>query len=191
MRHVHAEQPHFIAAVVADAKADARNRGERSKFHGRADALRQVLRLMLQSDGFLGLCLYRAQARLDVLGMRFASNVLRRIAAVAANVSIGRTVILRPGVILAHGDVVIDGFVEIDTGTFIAPGAAIGLSGPARKGHMRGPTIGKNVWIGTGSKILGPLTIGDGARIGANAVVLDDVPAKATAAGVPATIVRR
>jgi serine O-acetyltransferase len=51
------------------------------------------------------------------------------------------------------------------------------------------PVIGANVLIGTGAKILGSVTVGDGARIGANAVVLADVPPRATAVGVPAKII--
>ena len=49
--------------------------------------------------------------------------------------------------------------------------------------------MGKNVTIGTGARLLGPITIGDGARIGANAVVLKDVPPGASAVGVPAKII--
>lgn len=51
------------------------------------------------------------------------------------------------------------------------------------------PTIGSRVYIGAGARVLGPITIGDGARIGANAVVLCDVPPNATAVGIPARIV--
>lgn len=54
-----------------------------------------------------------------------------------------------------------------------------------------GPTVGSNVYVGTGAKILGPVKIGDGAQIGANAVVLEDVPEGCTAVGVPAKIIRR
>ncbi|GAB4523974.1 MAG: hypothetical protein Kow00133_12060 [Amphiplicatus sp.] len=53
------------------------------------------------------------------------------------------------------------------------------------------PVLGKNVFVGAGARILGPVTIGDNARIGANAVVLKDVPADATAVGVPARIILR
>ena len=53
-----------------------------------------------------------------------------------------------------------------------------------------GPTIEHDVRIGTGAKVLGAITVGRGARIGSNAVVLDDVPAAATAVGIPARIVR-
>lgn len=61
-------------------------------------------------------------------------------------------------------------------------------------GQMSGagaPVLGKKVYVGAGAKILGAVTIGDNARIGANAVVLTDVPADATAVGVPARVTRR
>jgi serine O-acetyltransferase len=191
MAHRRASQPRFVAAIVADAKMAARERGERATFRGRIDALTQVLRLAVECDGFLGLFLYRAQARLDALGMHFASNVVRRLAVITANVSIGRTVLVQPGVFLAHGDVIIDGLVDIGAGTVIMPRVTIGLKDGPLTGGMRGPIIGKNVKIGTGAKILGPITLHDGARVGANAVVLADVPAHATAVGVPATVVAR
>lgn len=54
----------------------------------------------------------------------------------------------------------------------------------------RAPTIGSHVLIGCGAKLIGPITIGDGVRIGANAVVLNDVPAGATVVGIPASVVR-
>jgi serine O-acetyltransferase len=53
------------------------------------------------------------------------------------------------------------------------------------------PRLGNNVYVGAGAKVLGPITIGDGASIGANAVVLADVPPHATAVGIPARIARQ
>ena len=52
------------------------------------------------------------------------------------------------------------------------------------------PVIGSNVYIGAGAKVLGDITVGDGARIGANAVVLSNVPPQCTVVGIPAQIVR-
>ena len=60
------------------------------------------------------------------------------------------------------------------------------LGGTSLKKEKRHPTLGNDVVVGAGAKILGPINIGDGARIGANAVVVRDVPAHATAVGVPA-----
>jgi serine O-acetyltransferase len=81
--------------------------------------------------------------------------------------------------------VVIDGFVEIHRGVRIMPGVTIGV-----RDGFRGPTIKQDVRIGTGAKVLGAITVGRGARIGANAVVIDDVPPRTTAVGIPARIVR-
>jgi serine O-acetyltransferase len=92
---------------------------------------------------------------------------------------------MKPGVYLVHGQVVIDGVVEIRSGVVITPFVTIGLRAP----DIVGPTIGRKVRIGTGAKIIGRVRIGDGARIGANSVVLDDVPEGATVVGAPARIV--
>ena len=106
------------------------------------------------------------------------------------HVSIGRRVEIGPGLYIAHGYVVIDGVATIGRHCTINPWVTIGLSGSRRWGFdSRGPIIGDRVYIGTGAKVLGPITVGDGARIGANAVVIDDVPAGATVVGAPARIV--
>ena len=62
------------------------------------------------------------------------------------------------------------------------------LGGRSMRRGKRHPTLGDNVVVGAGAKILGPVWIGDGAQIGANAVVVKDVPAHAVAVGVPAVI---
>jgi serine O-acetyltransferase len=62
------------------------------------------------------------------------------------------------------------------------------LGGTSWKEGKRHPTLGNGVVIGAGAKVLGPIHIGDGAKIGSNAVVVKDVPAGATAAGIPARI---
>ncbi len=180
-----AKQPRFFAALITDAKLLAVARGERYEFRGRADAICQALRLMWVSDAFLAQAFYRAQARLDALGVPVLPRLAHRLAMSTAQVCIGRNVVIHPGVHLGHGQVVIDGFVEIHRGTVILPFVTIGL----RQGKVRGPTIGRDVFIGTGARILGPVTVHRDARIGANAVVIDDVPARATVVGVPARVV--
>jgi serine O-acetyltransferase len=102
-----------------------------------------------------------------------------------AQVCIGDPVVMRPGVYLNHGQVVIDGYVEVQSDVVIAPWVTIGL----RAGDFQGPVIGQGVHVGTGAKVLGPINVGAGARIGANAVVVDDVPPGATVVGIPARVV--
>lgn len=60
-----------------------------------------------------------------------------------------------------------------------------------RGGFHEVPVIGNDVFIGAGAKVLGPIKVGDGAIIGANAVVLNDVPAHSVAAGIPARIIKK
>ena len=84
------------------------------------------------------------------------------------------------------------------TGIEIHPGARIGrclfigvtLGGTGKDTGKRHPTLGNNVLIGAGTKVLGPVYIGDNARIGAGSVVLRNLPANCTAVGVPAEVVR-
>ena len=177
-----ARHPRFIAAVIADARVTASYRAERSEFNGRVDAALQALRLMWVSDAFLAQTFYRAKARLQALGIPVLPRIAHRLAMATAQVCIGDPVIVQPGLYLAHGQVVIDGFVEIHRGVVIFPWVTVGL----RAGDFEGPTIGRNVHIGTGAKVIGPVTVHKGARIGANAVVTRDVPAGTTVVGAPA-----
>jgi serine O-acetyltransferase len=184
---IRSKHPRFVAAVVADAKITAHARGDRCEFRGRTDALVQALRLAWDSDAFLALVFYRAQARLDALRIPVLPRLAHRLAMMTAQVCIGKTVVVHPGIYLGHGQVVMDGFVEIHSGAVINPWVTIGL----RHGKFRGPTIGRDVRVGTGAKILGEITVHRDAKVGANAVVLEDVPAGATVVGVPARIVSR
>jgi serine O-acetyltransferase len=173
----------FREAVLADARMTAAHRGERVP--ACASAWARVLRLAWESDAFLALMLYRAKARLQSLRVPLLPRLAHRLAMAIAQVSIGDPVVVQPGIYLLHGQVVIDGLVEVSGDTVIGPFVTIGLIA----GELVGPTIGRGVRIGTGAKILGPIQVGPGAVVGANSVVISDVPAGATAAGVPARIV--
>ena len=87
------------------------------------------------------------------------------------------------------GGIVVSGDAVIGDDVVLRNGVTIGLK---RTNERGAPVIGNRVDIGAGAKILGPIRIGDDAVIGANAVVLHDVPAGATAVGIPArTLARR
>ena len=86
-----------------------------------------------------------------------------------------------------HG-VVIGETAEVGAGTVIYQGCTLG--GTGKESGKRHPTIGENCVISAGAKVLGNITVGDGAKIGAGAVVLKDVPPHATVVGVPGRVVK-
>lgn len=181
-----ADHPPFRRSVLADARVVSANR--RRPLDGADDwrVALEALRLIWTSDSFSGQVLYRARARLQGLGVPVLPQILHRLTMATTGICIGDPVLVRPGVHLAHGQIVIDGIVEIKPGTTISPFVTIGL----RSGQLAGPRIGANVTVGTGAKVLGAIEVGERAKIGANAVVLDDVPPGATATGIPARVVR-
>ena len=184
VRHL---QPTFRRAVLADAKATMTYRGEGREIRSHADALIQIIRLAWVSDAFFAQMCYRAKARLQALRVPLLPRMLHRLAMVTSQVCIGDPVVIEPGLYLPHGQVVVDGLVRIGSGAVLFPWVTIGLVA----GEFRGPTLGDDVHVGTGAKVIGPITIGSGARIGANAAVLDDVPPGVTAVGVPARAVEQ
>lgn len=141
------------------------------------------------SQSWLAVYLYRRRARLIAAGGRLLPDVLDLLSRALFRVQIGRRVRIGPGLMIPHGNVVIDGETVIGRDCQINPWVTIGLSNSKRLGFsVRGPTIGDHVRIGTGAKVLGPVTVGDYARIGANAVVVNDVPANVTVVGIPARV---
>lgn len=186
-RMLRARHPRFVMAVIADARVTAAQRGRPIAGRSRARALWEAVRLIWEADTFGAQAVYRAKARLQGLGVPVLPRLLHRWAISSGGICIGDPVVVQPGIHIAHGQIVIDGIVEVHSGSTIFPFVTIGLRAP----NLVGPTIGRGVTIGTGAKVLGKIEIGDGARIGANAVVLADVPARGTAVGGPAEIVRR
>ncbi len=182
-RAIRAKHPRLRVALSADARVTALHRGERHEFRSGLDTIAQILRLAWVSDAFLAQACYRAKARLQSLGVPILPRVAHRLAILIAQVSIGDPVVVHPGIYIVHGQLVADGLVEIHQGVVIAPFVTIGL----RAGDVSGPTIERDVSIGTGAKVIGGVRIGAGAQIGANAVVVDDVLPGTTVVGVPAT----
>ena len=174
--------PGLRAAVREDARVTAMHRGERHEFRSRLDTALQVGRLAWVSDAFAAQLLYRVKARAQARGVPVLPRIAHRLAMLLAQVSIGDPVVMHPGVYIVHGQVVLDGLVEIGPGVVIAPFVTIGLLA----GDVQGPVLEAGVNVGTGAKVIGPVRVGEGATIGANAVVVDDVAPGTTVVGAPA-----
>jgi len=182
LRTLQKRNPGFRTAVVEDARVTCAQRGERSEFRSGLDTLFQIVRLMWVSDAFTAHVSYRLRAALLRRGVPVIPRLLHRFAMRNAQVSIGPGVLMHPGVYIVHGQVVLDGLVEVQSGAVLSPWVTAGL----RAGNIQGPTIGPGVNVGTGAKLIGPITVGAGAKIGANAVVVSDVEPGTTVVGVPA-----
>lgn len=114
---------------------------------------------------------------------RFLSHIGRALTGIEIHpgASIGRRFFIDHGMGVVIGE-------TADIGDDVTLYHGVTLGGTSWKEGKRHPTLGNGVVVGAGAKILGPITIGDGAKIGSNAVVVKDVPMNATAAGIPARI---
>jgi serine O-acetyltransferase len=137
--------------------------------------------------------LYRLREWARARPTAFLPGLCDRLLEIVHGANISREVRLGTGVYFPHGDAHIHGNTTIGDCVIIGVHTGIGLRGSffSRDMGTRGPTIGAYTRVGTGAKVLGAITVGERAVIGAGAVVLDDVPEAATVVGVPARVVRQ
>jgi serine O-acetyltransferase len=123
-------------------------------------------------------------------GARLAARALAELTRILTGVEIHPGAVLGAGLFIDHATgVVIGETAEVGDDVTIFHGVTLG--GTGRETGKRHPTVGDRVTIGAGAKILGPIKIGDDSRIGANAVVVKEVPASAVVVGVPGQIIGR
>lgn len=182
VRKRHSESPPLKTALLADLAANLHFRGEGTGPLSRSETVAEAVRLAWVSDAFLAQVLYRARTTALRRGIPVVPGLCHRLSMATSQVCIGDPVIIRPGLYLPHGQVVVDGVTEVGANVILFPWTTVGLRG----GDFTGPTIADGVHVGTGAKVVGPVTVGAGARIGANAVVVDDVAPRKTVVGVPA-----
>jgi serine O-acetyltransferase len=179
--------PAFSEAVLGDAEVFSRYRAERSDFRGPVDGWLRAIRLMWVTDAFFAFACYRLKAAAQAKGIPIVPRLAHKMAMRSAGVCIGDPVVIAPGIYVPHGQIVIDGIVEIAAGTLLFPWTTIGL----KAGNPVGPTIEGHVTVATGAKVVGPVHVGAAATVGANAVVVHDVAARTTVVGAPARPVGR
>ena len=150
------------------------------------DERARTLVKVLLTDGTFAMVFYRMMQWARRYRLAPIELLMNRLNTICCNCIIGRGAEFGPGFVLIHATgVVINGQVSGGENVFIEHQVTIGAE------RRQSPRIGSHVFIGAGAKIIGSITIGDHSRVGANAVVLDDVPAYATVAGIPAKVVRR
>jgi serine O-acetyltransferase len=146
--------------------------------------LTAVVKVLL-TDGTPAMIWYRLMQGARRWRLAPVEMLFNRLNAICCGCIIGRGAEFGPGFVLIHSlGVVINGSVRGGSNVKVEHQVTVGAE------KNQSPIIGNDVFFGAGAKIIGPVRIGDGAKIGANAVVLADVPPGATAVGVPAKVVK-
>ena len=156
----------------------------------RDPAARSDAEVLLLYSGVHAILAYRVAHRLYIGGHQFTARAVSQAARHLTGIEIHPGAKIGKGLFIDHGmGVVIGETAEIGDNCTLYQGVTLG--GTGKDVGKRHPTLGNNVMIGAGAKVLGPFLIADNSKIAANAVVLKEIPENSTAVGIPAQVVRR
>jgi serine O-acetyltransferase len=153
-------------------------------------AANTLIEVLTSYPGIKAVLLYRVAHFFWRIGMPFIPKYISDIARELTGIEIHPGAVIGSEFFIDHGSGVVIGETAI-IGDNCTIYSGVVLGGTSLKKEKRHPTIGDNVVIGTGAKVLGPITIGDNVRVGANSVVVNDVPPNSVVVGVPGKIVSR
>ena len=156
----------------------------------RDPAARNALEVALLYPGFHAVLFHRFSHMLYKCGLRFIPRLISQLVRFFTKIEIHPGATIGKGLLIDHGcGVVIGETTIIGDNCTIYQGVTLG--GTGKDTGKRHPTLGNNVMVGAGAKILGPFTVGDNSKIAANAVLLREVEPDSTCVGVPARVVKR
>lgn len=155
----------------------------------RDPAARNALEVFLMYPSVHALFWHRVAHALFKIKLKFLARLISQVVRLLTGIEIHPGAKIGRGVMIDHGmGVVIGETAEVGDNCTIYQ--CVTLGGTGKDVGKRHPTIGNNVMIGSGAKVLGPFKVGDNSKIAANAVVLNEVPPNSTCVGVPARIVK-
>lgn len=158
-------------------------------YQARDPAARSRLEIFLLYPGVHAMIFHRVSHWLYRHRLFFLARLNSQLARHCTGIEIHPGARIGRRLVIDHGmGIVIGETAEIGDDCLLYHGVTLG--GTGKETGKRHPTVGNGVMIACGAKVLGPFKVGDGARIASNAVVLSEVPAEATAVGVPARVVR-
>ena len=156
----------------------------------RDPAARSTSEILLLYSGVHAILAHRVAHRLHEKQHYFSARAVSQAARYVTGIEIHPAAKIGKGFFIDHGmGVVIGETAEIGDNCTLYQGVTLG--GTGKDVGKRHPTLGDNVMVGAGAKVLGPVYIGSNSKIAANAVVLHPVPENSTAVGIPAKVVRR
>ena len=145
--------------------------------------------VLLLYSGLHALLMHRIAHRMQQKGWQIPARAVSQLAKFLTGIEIHPGATIGKGLFIDHGSGVVIGETAV-VGDNCTIYQGVTLGGTGKQTGKRHPTLGDNVMVGAGAKLLGNFTVGSGSRIAAGAVVLADVPENATAVGVPAKVVR-
>ncbi len=156
----------------------------------RDPAARSILEILLAYPGVHALWMHRLAHWLWKKGLPVVPRLISHLNRWLTGIEIHPGAKIGKGVFIDHGmGVVIGETAEVGDNVTLYQGVTLG--GTGKEKGKRHPTVGRNVVIAAGAKVLGPITIGDDSKVGAGAVVIRDVPPRCTVVGVPGKVVVR
>ena len=171
------------AAILDEIKYDVQ------AFRQRDPAAKSDAEIILLYSGFHARLAHRLSHKLYQNGHTFCARAVSQGAKMITGIEIHPGATIGRGLVIDHGSgVVIGETAEIGDNCTIYQGVTLG--GTGKDEGKRHPTLGNNVMVGSGAKILGPVCIGDNVKVAAGAVVLTELPENSTAVGIPAKVVR-
>ena len=156
----------------------------------RDPAAKSDLEIVLLYSGVHAILAYRVSHKLYLGGHHFSARAVSQLARFFTGIEIHPGATIGRGLFIDHGmGIVIGETTEIGDNCTLYQGVTLG--GTGKDVGKRHPTIGNNVLVGAGAKVLGPIEIKDNCKVAANAVVLKDISENSTAVGIPARVVRQ
>lgn len=155
----------------------------------RDPAAKSSIQIFLLYSGLHALIYYRIAHFFYKLKMFFLARMISQFARFLTGIEIHPGATIGKALFIDHGSGVVIGETTI-IGDFCTIYQNVTLGGTGKDVGKRHPTLGNNVMVGAGAKVLGPLNVGNNVKIAAGAVVLKDVPDNSTAVGIPAKVVR-
>lgn len=174
----------FFGAIKEEIKNDV------DAIKQRDPAAKSDAEIILLYSGLHAILAYRVSHKLYVSGHSFSARAVSQIARFFTGIEIHPGATIGKGLVIDHGmGIVIGETTEIGDNCTLYQGVTLG--GTGKDVGKRHPTIGNNVLVGAGAKVLGPILIEDNSKVAANAVVLKDIAENSTAVGIPARVVRQ
>lgn len=158
-------------------------------YKARDPAARSAAEILTLYPGVKAVCSHRKAHWCHTHGLKFLGRAISQASRRRTGIEIHPGATIGKRLVIDHGmGIVIGETAEIGDDCLIYHGVTLG--GTGKDVGKRHPTIGNNVLIGAGAKVLGPFTVGSNSRIAANSVVLSEIPENSTAVGVPARVIK-